>query len=342
MEDVDLVEKKGIVINTAVLHVLDYKRGVSVLSKKSLNQEDDTINKYVKRMLNKMRKDIRLKKGTFNDGSLMERLIGQFTSGEYNFTDFSIQAVSSFNDFLKEKALQSYDVLMIYYQEEDVPAFAMALLANQPAYTHQTEVSDGLESNTILLQNSVLPAPTKKIDTFAVVNLVNKEVQYVDDTDWDQPDFSVMRDVILNCSSGQSKAEILDQVSEITSEIAEEYEENPSLMLSKVKNYIHETVTDEKPLKTEDLAIHVFNDSEEMQNSFISKSAEKQLPEEIEVPKSVSTRKMKNQKIKTDTGIEITFPTEYFENPDFIEFVTREDGTLTIEIKRIGKIENKG
>ena len=49
----------------------------------------------------------------------------------------------------------------------------------------------------------------------------------------------------------------------------------------------------------------------------------------------------RSHKIKTDTGIEITFPSEYIENTDFIRFINNPDGTLSIELKNIGKIVNK-
>ena len=101
------------------------------------------------------------------------------------------------------------------------------------------------------------------------------------------------------------------------------------------------SVEEEVPMTREDLAANVFNESEEMQNTFISASLEHELPKEVEVPKQYVTKKLKNQKIKTDTGIELSFPTEYSENSNFIEFVNHQDGTITIEIKNIGKITNK-
>ena len=48
-----------------------------------------------------------------------------------------------------------------------------------------------------------------------------------------------------------------------------------------------------------------------------------------------------HHKIKTDTGIEISFPVEYLKNREFIEIKTNDDGTLRIELKNINKIVNK-
>ena len=49
----------------------------------------------------------------------------------------------------------------------------------------------------------------------------------------------------------------------------------------------------------------------------------------------------KNHKIKTDTGIEVSFPADYFKNKDFIEFINNPDGTISIQLRNIGKIINK-
>jgi hypothetical protein len=65
------------------------------------------------------------------------------------------------------------------------------------------------------------------------------------------------------------------------------------------------------------------------------------IPERVVVEKAVAKRVTKNHKIRTDTGIELTFPAEYGENPDFIEFFSTPDGRIEIALKNIGAIENR-
>ena len=55
----------------------------------------------------------------------------------------------------------------------------------------------------------------------------------------------------------------------------------------------------------------------------------------------MAQRVAKNHKIRTDTGIEITFPSEFAHNSDFIEFVSTPNGLIQIELKNIGSIENR-
>ena len=52
-------------------------------------------------------------------------------------------------------------------------------------------------------------------------------------------------------------------------------------------------------------------------------------------------RVAKSHKIRTDTGIELTFPAEYSRNPEYMTFTSEADGTISIQIKNIGSIENK-
>ena len=65
------------------------------------------------------------------------------------------------------------------------------------------------------------------------------------------------------------------------------------------------------------------------------------LPERVVVEKAVAKRVTKSHKIRTDTGIELTFPAEYGENSDFIEFFSTPDGRIEIALKNIGAIENR-
>lgn len=62
---------------------------------------------------------------------------------------------------------------------------------------------------------------------------------------------------------------------------------------------------------------------------------------EIQLSEKITERKFKSQKIKTDTGIEINFPSTYYNNKDMIEFINQPNGTVSIVIKNVGKISNK-
>ena len=73
----------------------------------------------------------------------------------------------------------------------------------------------------------------------------------------------------------------------------------------------------------------------------IKELAEEDLLEPLPVSRTYATKVGKQHKIKTDTGIELSFPVEYMNDREFIEISTNENGTLRIELKNISKITNK-
>ena len=55
----------------------------------------------------------------------------------------------------------------------------------------------------------------------------------------------------------------------------------------------------------------------------------------------MTLKKVCRHKLKTDTGIELTIPTDYFDNTEYVEFNNNEDGTLSITLKHISNIVNR-
>ena len=52
-------------------------------------------------------------------------------------------------------------------------------------------------------------------------------------------------------------------------------------------------------------------------------------------------KKFEKQCLTTDTGIELRIPMEQYQNPDNVQFITNEDGTISVLLKNIGHIVTK-
>lgn len=331
-----------ITVNRAILHIFDFLSGNVALSERTLNMEDKWISNYVNQLVRKCHTDMRGRHGQFQENGKFISLLKSYESEESSFREYSRQASECVSEYLKSTENQSADLLFADYRVDDVPFIGMYILENQKVYTHFSGAdSDGNLSNTLMYHACVLPSASRKISGFAIVNMMNNDVSYVDEIKWTLGEVKVMKDLILECSAERSTKEILSEVEEVVREVAETCDENPTILLSKYKNYVNTEMEEKETLKTEDLAVHVFSDSDKLQDAFISTSLEHDLPPVVEVPSASLKRSMKNQKIRTDTGIEVSFPTEYFENPEMIEFINHPDGTISIEIKNIGKIINR-
>jgi hypothetical protein len=90
-----------------------------------------------------------------------------------------------------------------------------------------------------------------------------------------------------------------------------------------------------------ELAADVFEDNEALRERFVEVAQAYELPERVKLEREAVRRVASKHKIRTDTGIEITFPAEYSRNPEYLSFISEADGTYSIQLKNIGHIENR-
>ena len=65
------------------------------------------------------------------------------------------------------------------------------------------------------------------------------------------------------------------------------------------------------------------------------------VPEKVEVNKYLTKKMTANIKLSTNTGVELSFPPEHYKDPEFMELITNEDGTLSIKINNITELTNR-
>ncbi len=336
MEDVP----HGLELQSAILHVLDGKHHNISLSEQTLNLEEPMLEKYVKRYVNRCKNDMRIKPGQFLEASSFEAELRKYFHQDTSLPEFSSAVCRPLIEYFEHDEARSFEVLFADYRYSDIPYIAVVLLEEQETLTAMTDAQNGRILNTIRFGYSALPSVSRPVSCFALVNQITGDIFFVDEGKW-KDGYHLLTERFLEAEAGISRKEAVENVKEIACEIAEEFHENPTILLSQVKNYISDTAKEGMPLRPQTLAEEVFEAKPEMKEVFLRKAEEKILPQEVELPRTAVSASMKKQKIKTDTGIEISFPAEYFRNNEYIEFVNHTDGTITIEIKQINKITNK-
>ena len=114
------------------------------------------------------------------------------------------------------------------------------------------------------------------------------------------------------------------------------------MALAAAKAAIVERVEEDEDLPPWDIVDEAFEDEPVLRDTIKRALEEEHVPEHVTVERTqVRKAAVKNQKIRTDTGIEITFPAEMARNPEYIEFVNEPNGLISIELKNIGAIENR-
>lgn len=361
-------------ITHAILHVFDLEANASSFSQRELDLADRTTKSYVQRHLRKMSGSPENKHGSFLEGSAFAAELGRYLGGSCSFIDFSTQIAEFLhNELRKGDGSEAYDLLVADFEADAAPSspasageepdrsdagddpfaadayegrgercFAVALLPRKQAFAHDVRPGAGAPSNGIVRNDATLPNPTQRLDSYAVVELGTLGISFHDKARTIAgSETMLIPDCLLQCSSEASPKEVIEQVTRIVEDVAQEYGANAAHAVSKAKAIMAEKSEESEYLPPWELGREVFEDEPVMRERFEETAREEDLPERVTVKRSVANRMAKSHRIRTDTGIEVTFPSEYSTNTDFIEFVTESDGSISIELKNIGSIENR-
>lgn len=331
------------IIKKAILHILDFNSGMSVFSQNELDCSEDTVSTFLQKHIEKLHKDSAQKSGEFNEESGFFAAITEYCSGVLEFIDFTTQIANVlYENISVSDKLDSIDFIAVDYINNDENYFAILLITNKSAYTHQVITDENGIHNEIMKHYAILPTPSQKIDSYAIINTQSKKILFSDKKrQIDGNSVFVLPEILLECSTGVSTKEAVKIVRETANEVAEEYGVNSAVAVSKAKSYIIENCEESDTISTSELAENIFSESPIMREAFEKKIEAKDIPQDIKIEKTSAVRASKNQKIKTDTGIEITVPVEYFEDDRYIEFINNSDGTISIALKNIGKLTNR-
>ena len=363
-------------INHAILHVFDFASCVNVFSQEELDLSDKNVKSYVQRVAKHALGNIDNKRGEFEAESGFKNELSDYLNGQSNFTDLSLMIaeflgselgraeqpascdllVVDFEDSLRAPKLTTEDIAEL--SEEEATAaqaeldaafagrsaryFGLLLLESKPAFMHEVgKAEDGASVNRIERHHAILPSPSQKISSFALVDVRTMSVQFVDKArEIAGEERYLIPQGLLQCTMEASSKELIDTTMRLVEEVANEYGANAAIATAKAKVYVAENAEDSDEVSFDEFVEEVFED-EGPRRSFVEAAQKENLPEHAPVERAVAKRVTRNHKIRTDTGIEITFPAEYAQNPEFIEFTSTSNGLIRIELKNIGSIENK-
>lgn len=332
-------------INHAILHILDFDSAVNVMSQRELDIESRTVRNFVTTHLRRARTSADNKRATFAESSAFGGELKGYFFGEREFVDLS-QQIAEFisSELTKAEKAESTDVLVgDFDDDEDARWFAVMLLGSKQAFMHEVGREEGEVRNDIARHYAILPNPSQKVPSYAIVRASTMEIGYVDKKrKIAGEDCMLIPDGLLQCDTGVSGKEVIDTVTRVVEEVAEEHGANTAIALAKVKAAVAEKVEDDEELPPWDIVDEVFEDEPVIKESVRAALTEEKVPERVPVErKQVERAAVRNHKIRTDTGIEISFPAEMGSNSEYIEFVNEPNGLISIELKNIGSIENR-
>lgn len=332
-------------VNHAILHILDFESAVNVMSQRELDLDTRAVRSFVTSHLRRARTSGDNKRGAFAEDSAFAGELKSFFFGERDFIDLS-QQIAEFvsGELAKAEKIESTDVFVADFEDDDdVRWFAVMLMNSRMAFMHEVAREGGEVRNDIARHYAILPSPSQKVASFALVRASTMDVYFQDKKrKIAGEDTFLIPDGLLQCETGVSGKEAIDAVTRVVEQVAEEHGANTAVALAKAKAAVAEAVEEDEELPPWDIVDEAFEDEPVMRDAIKASLQEERLPERVPVERAqVERAAVRNHKIRTDTGIEISFPAEMVDNPDYIEFVSEPNGLISISLRNIGSFENR-
>lgn len=332
-----------VVIDKAILHILDFNSGMTVYSDEELTVQD-SIETFLHKHIEKSWGSQDAKPGAFYDDSYCAELLKEYLSGEMSFVPFSKELARKLEEALVHaEEMASADVIVADVRIDDVRQIVIFKAASHMGYTHQVNQSEAGIKNEIINHYSIMPNLSQKMEEFAYINTETKEISVTAKKyTIDGNSILVFPEILLECSLTPSPKEAIKNLSKTAAKVAEAYGQDKVATEAAVKSYVTENMQNSDELDLVEAGKEIFKENPSMQADFDSAIKEAGFTEPVKMDQEATLKKMCKHKLKTDTGIELTIPSEYFDNTEFMEFHNNEDGTLSIMLKHIGNIVNRG
>lgn len=331
------------IINKAILNVLDFNSDVYVFSETEMDVSNVSIHEFLEKHIEKSLSNSGRKQGQFLEESEFKKELMEYIEGEKDFITLSQGIASHMYDYIANSELPvSTDILVSDITLDNDKYLCILIFENKTAFTHTVVSDENGVRGEIIKHYSILPNSSQKVDEYAIINLGDFTVNFVDKKrKIEGKDTHVLPDLLLQCTSSISTKEAVKMVKKLVTKVTDEFGGDTTKAITQVKSYMAENLEESETLSPLDLGRDLFSSSGPMLQEFENKVKELGIPENIKVDKEYVQRSVRSHKIKTDTGIEITFPADYYNNSEYIEFLNNVDGTISIQLKNIGKIINR-
>lgn len=333
-----------IVIKKAVLHILDTNIDIPVLSNYELVLDDD-ITDFLEKHIIKTLKDNNLKKAEFvEEENLFKSMCKELQQNNDNFLAISRDIAGIFFNFMKKNVdILPADLLCCLFEVEGVLNLGILKMNYKQNYIHFSRQEDCGNFNTIIKQKTVLPAVSQRIDECVIIDLETYSIYIIEKPyEINGEKECYISKYILNCSSDLSAKEKIKIINKVAEKMNRKYFDEDFENISKLKKAISEDFEENNSINIDNVVKDVFKNNPDIQKEYVEEVQKAGIAERtIEVPQELIAKKYNKQKIKTDTGIEINFPSEYYDNTEKLEFINNPDGTISILIKNVTRIINR-
>lgn len=336
----------NIQIKNSIVHILDANLGTVVYSDAELEYGSD-FAEFLKEHIARVYTSDDLKNCHFEEETPILPVIKEVLQETKDFITMSKEISNQLYEIMKSNPeIPSADILIVYFEINSIPNLAILKMNYKETYTHSTMAGENGNVNNIIKYRSTLPAGSQKLTEAAIINLSDFNIRLLEkkyEVNGVKENYFSKR--FLCCTTKMSQKAKLAVVEKAVEAVQKEFvgESEQFEERMKAKSIIHKEIEEQGSISIPDVAAQVFENNQAMHEKFKEKIEKYNISEEevIEPKNEATTKKFTKQHLTTDTGIEIKIPMEQYNSTDNIEFITNEDGTISMLIKNIGHITSK-
>ncbi len=326
-----------------ILHILDSTTGEPVLSDDVLEAGAE-LQDFIREHIAKIFAGDDSKKCEFHkQESEVYGLLNDYD--DENFVPISKDIASYLYGIMNSNIdIPSADLFVVRFTSDSLEYLAILKMNYKAMYTHRSIPENNFVRNEIFRYKELLPAESQKLAEACVIRLNDLAIWLVEKkAEINGKKEEYFSELFLKCKTRLSDKKKLKLVEKaIESVNTEAYDEldryEPNM---KAKAIIHEELDKNGGFVVEDIGDLVFKDREDLRTAYQERVEKYDLVKEEILPQSErTTKRFERQSLVTDTGIEIKIPMDQYENGN-VEFITNNDGSMSLVIKNIGKLDAK-
>lgn len=338
------MENEDIRIEHSIIHILDSSVGMPVLSDTELEYGSD-FGDFLRGHILRIAGSDDIKSCSFDkEESAVYPLLTEWDAEK--FTEVSKQIASELYMIMNSNIdIPAADLLVVQYSVEQHPYLALLKMNYKSSYTHMTNSDPWGNSNDVIKYKAILPGDRQKLAEAALISLEDYSIRLIEKKyEVNGVKTNYFSSIFLKCKGSMSPKTKLAIVNRTVADVQKKYydESEQFEVQMEAKSIINQELAEKGSLDVPEVIGRIFKGNTEMVEEVQEKLDKWKITDAPVTPQNPNTtRKFGKQHLMTDTGIEIKIPMEAYDNKDTIEFITNPDGTISVLIKNIGKIESR-
>jgi nucleoid-associated protein YejK len=335
-------EELDIKIKRIIVHILDMDLDMPLLSDEE-HPRDSDIADFIEGHLAKAFSDDNLRSASFKDESKLLDIFQGLLENKDNYIGYTSEIAKMLYDvIIHYPDIPSGDLVCTLFDVDGAPYFGILKFNYKNSFIHYVNMMDDKKVNSIIKQRTTLPGETQKVDECVLVNLNDYSMKVIEKKyDINGEEIYYLSSMFLDSISQMSKKEKVKVFKKAVDNFGKKHLKDDMEAAGNFAAAITECIEKNEVIDIGMVAENTFKKSPEMKQEFIEHIERTGIEEkELAVDKEIADKVFKKHKIKTDSGIEISLPYDFFKDRERMEFINNPDGTISIMIKNVNKIVN--